>query len=131
MKNLKNSPIPLRSGTKGGGGLDSTNRRILHKIPLCHIERSEISQKFVIARLACKSWQSTNATCESNANRLLFANLNATYLSIRFCIIYFHFLLNSLDLDGCFTSFAKQGKAEVSLSNPADCFDSANRRISQ
>ncbi|MGX3010294.1 hypothetical protein ACWIUD_01845 [Helicobacter sp. 23-1044] len=28
-------------------------------------------------------------------------------------------------LDGCFTSFAKQGEVEVSLSNPADCHENA------
>ena len=27
------------------------------------------------------------------------------------------------DIDDCFTSFAKQGKAEVSLVNPADCYE--------
>ena len=45
-----------------------------------------------------KPKQSTNATRESNANRLLCENLKQNLL-IRFWVIDFVFLLNSRDLD--------------------------------
>ena len=72
-------------------------------------------QKFVIARRVSETnatKQSTNAIRESNANFLLYANLNVNNLLIHFWVIDFLCFLDLRDLDGCFTSFA----------NPADCF---------
>ncbi|MGX3012002.1 hypothetical protein ACWIUD_10700 [Helicobacter sp. 23-1044] len=35
----------------------------------------------------------------------------------------------NLNMDGCFASLTKQGKAEVSLSNSANCHDSATQNL--
>ncbi|MGX3010653.1 hypothetical protein ACWIUD_03675 [Helicobacter sp. 23-1044] len=40
------------------------------------------------------------------------ANLNAIIYRFAFGTLIFIYLLNSRDLDGCFTAFAKQGEAE-------------------
>ena len=62
--------------------------------------------KIVIARSVSETnatKQSNNATYESNANRLLWVNLNANNLLIQFCIIAIYNLLDSRGLD-CFDS---------------------------